>query len=130
MPTEHNKQLIRRFIEEVLHRGNMSVADELMAAEYHEQPDTYQVAPTRDQYKHLLAMTRAFSPNYRLTVRELFAEEDRVGLHWTAHGTLGRRQQSGRTERAARKETIATPWEVYPGSRFFACAKTRLCNGD
>lgn len=34
MSESHNKALVRRFLDEVYNQGNLSVADELLAAEY------------------------------------------------------------------------------------------------
>jgi len=34
MPTKQNKALVRRFLEEVYNRGNLDVADELVAPDY------------------------------------------------------------------------------------------------
>lgn len=84
MTTAEQKALVRRFAEEFWSGGNFAVADELMAegALIHEP-----VAGGPADLKAMAATFRAAFPDWRTTVEELIAEDDRVAERWTGRGT-------------------------------------------
>jgi predicted ester cyclase len=72
---QENKAVVRRYFEE-FHNGRESgILEEIMVADLLE--------PTR-QVTHMLLT--AF-PDYRLTIEEQIAEEDKVATVWTGSGT-------------------------------------------
>lgn len=70
-----NLALVRRVVEEVINRGNLSVADEAMV------PDT---APP---FKQSVATLRATFPDWHFTIEEAFAVDDKVVMRATVSGT-------------------------------------------
>jgi predicted ester cyclase len=72
---QENKAIVRRYFEE-FHNGRESgILEEIMVADLLE--------PTRQVTRMLLT---AF-PDYRLTIEEQIAEEDKVATVWTGRGT-------------------------------------------
>ncbi len=87
--SERNKEIVRRFIEEVLNGGRMEVIDDLCS-------------PTlASEAKQWIAPFRASFPDVRMDVVDLIAEDDKVvgrftcsATHlgeWLGHAPTGRR---------------------------------------
>ena|SRR5918994_6243197 len=72
---EHNKDIVRRAVEEVFNRGRMEVIDELYSAD---------AAPG---VKAWIAPFRAAFPDVHMEVVELIAECDKVVAHFRCSGT-------------------------------------------
>lgn len=88
MTTEDNKQLVRRFYEEVWDRGNTDFARKVFADDYvrHDFRKT-QALPGGSGQQKIADDFRAAFPDLRLTVDLLFGEGDYVLGRWTATGT-------------------------------------------
>jgi len=82
-----NKTLVRRYVEEVLNKGNTVLIDELIALSFigHDPtgPDIH--GPEGVKQRH--ATYRTAFPDLQYTVEEVVAEDDTVVVRWTAHGT-------------------------------------------
>jgi len=87
MSAEENKSLVRRYVEEILNRGNMAVADELIAPDYKRYISPTAVPLTVDVQKQRLAGIRAAFPDWHLTVEDMIADGDRVAFRATIRGT-------------------------------------------
>jgi steroid delta-isomerase-like uncharacterized protein len=89
MSTEQNKTLVRRYWEEVWNKGNLAVADELIASDFdgHPQPSDPDFGRGPAGQKQLVGMYRTAFPDVRMTIEDMTAEGDRVVLRWTARGT-------------------------------------------
>jgi steroid delta-isomerase-like uncharacterized protein len=87
MSVEENKLLLRRFFEEVYDKGNLTVADELVAEDYisHNELDIQVLGP--EGIKRAAAMQRNAFPNLRTTIEDLIAEGDKVVVRGTDTGT-------------------------------------------
>ena len=77
---------MRRFVEEVVNRGNTQLLAELVA------PDHVRHAPDGDLYgpegvRILLAEWRAGFPDLELAIRDLIAEDDKVVSRFVLRGT-------------------------------------------
>jgi steroid delta-isomerase-like uncharacterized protein len=83
------KALARRLVEEVWSRGELAVADELVAADYVGHSSSPETGGTRGRegYKQYFAARRGAFPDIRFTVEDQVAEGDRVVTRWTARGT-------------------------------------------
>jgi len=88
-----NKTIIRRYVQEVLNKGNMEVFDELIGKDFvYNGPQVAALqrseAPTmgKDAVKKLLADTRKAAPDLKVTINHLIAEGDMVTIGWTAKG--------------------------------------------
>jgi predicted ester cyclase len=94
MSTEENKALVRRFFEEVYNKGNVAVADELVAPNIvgHFDSPTNVPVPAHFQLslediKHIVSQFRTTFPDLQYTVEFQVAEGDLVVTRGTAHGT-------------------------------------------
>jgi steroid delta-isomerase-like uncharacterized protein len=85
--TETNKVVARRFGEEVWGRGDMQAAEEVLAEDFIEHNPVPGQAPGGEGHEQVLKVWRAAFPDLTITVDDLLADGDRVGLRWTAHAT-------------------------------------------
>jgi steroid delta-isomerase-like uncharacterized protein len=88
MSAEQNKALARQLVEEVLNRGNMSLADEILApnfVEHEELPP--EIPPGREAPKMMFTMLRSAFPDFKATIDDIVAEGDKVVIRQTWTGT-------------------------------------------
>jgi predicted ester cyclase/limonene-1,2-epoxide hydrolase len=85
--TETNKVVARRFGEEVWGRGDVQAAEEMLAEDFIEHNPVPGQGPGREGHRQVLKVWRAAFPDLTITVDDLLADGDRVGLRWTAHAT-------------------------------------------
>jgi len=87
MPSDENKALVRRVVDEVWNRQNLAAIDELFAADLVDHGLPPGVPPTREGVKQFAAaFWRAF-PDGRMNVEDQIAERDLVVTRWTARAT-------------------------------------------
>src|SRR5262245_9853583 len=88
MSIEQNKAVARRWSEELWGRGNLAVADEIIAADYvrHDPGDPFPARGPAD-VKRIVTMLRAMLPDLRIEVEDVVAEGDRVVSRYTAVAT-------------------------------------------
>ena len=88
MSTEQNKALIRRLMEEAFNRGDMSLVDELFAPDFVEHEELPPgIPPGREAVKQLSTMFRSAFPDFKLTIDDMIAEDDKVVVRSTWSGT-------------------------------------------
>ena len=103
---ELNKATVRRWSEELWGRGNLAVADEIVAPDYvrHDPGDPFPARGPED-VKRLVSMLRAMLPDLRIEVEDMIAEGDKVVSRYTgvATDTVGfmGRPPTGKAIRAA-----------------------------
>lgn len=87
MTIEQNKNVSRRLREECFSKGNLSVADELMApnALLHDPMHPGVAGP--EGMKQIARIYRGAFGDLRMTIEDQIAEGDRVVTRWTASGT-------------------------------------------
>jgi predicted ester cyclase len=83
MSPEENKTIVRRFITEVLSKGNMSLLDQLCAPNYVNRSTGQGV----DSLKQLGSLVRTAIPDWNFTIENLVAEGDQVVARFTMTGT-------------------------------------------
>ncbi len=88
MTTEENKASARRFVDEVVNRGNFAVIDELAGPNFVDHSPPPGVPPTTEGTKAFFAMLRSAFPDLRATVDDQIAEGDKVVQRTTTHGTM------------------------------------------
>jgi predicted ester cyclase len=88
MGTEQDKANDRRFIEEVMNRGNLAVIDELSAPNFVDHSTPPGVPPTIEGLKGFLTQFRAAFPDLHYTVEDQIAEGDRIAMRVTGTGTM------------------------------------------
>jgi steroid delta-isomerase-like uncharacterized protein len=106
MPPRENKELVRRFYEEVWNRANFGVADDVFAEDYlrHDlRPSA--AAPGPEGQKQIAADFRGAFPDLRFEVEMIVAEDELVAARWTASGTHGGRW--GTLEPTGRRATFS-----------------------
>lgn len=86
MSTEANKNVVRRYYEEVLNGGHVGLLDQLAVSDYDEHsPFPGQPNGVEGLKARAGAILAAFRPVF--TVHELVAEGDTVVAYWTNTGT-------------------------------------------
>jgi steroid delta-isomerase-like uncharacterized protein len=88
MSIEENKTAARRIPEAIFNRGDLAVADEVVATDYIEHFSLPSGFPSgRAGLKQFVQAIRAAFPDFHYTVDEVIAEGDKVVLRVTASGT-------------------------------------------
>ena len=107
MSTESRKALVRRYVEEVWHKGNLAALDDVLAADYRRHVAPTVPPMTLEGQKQRLAGFRAAFPDIELTVDDVPVEGDRVAFRSTIRGThLGSFQE---IEPTNRRVAVALP---------------------
>ncbi len=89
MTAETNKNLSKRFFEEVFNKGQMAAVDEIYAANHtNKGPGALPGMPSGPEgMRKFVTFYRNAFPDTHFTIDEQVAEGDRVVTRWTAHGT-------------------------------------------
>jgi steroid delta-isomerase-like uncharacterized protein len=84
-----NKQIAERLLVEVWNKGNLSLVDELLTADYQNHDTTNPFAEQKgpDGYKKLVGMYLEAFPNTTFTIRDQIESGDKVVTRWTVEGT-------------------------------------------
>lgn len=88
MSTAQNKEVVRQLIEEVINQNNLSLAEEIMAADIieHEEPPPG-IPSGIEGHKILFTMLHSAFPDFNATINDLIAEGDKVVVSMTWSGT-------------------------------------------
>jgi steroid delta-isomerase-like uncharacterized protein len=86
-PLEQNKNLIRRFFDEMWNPWNFAKADELLAPEIKFRGTLGAELNGRDAFRAYMRQVRAAFPDFHNTILELTAENDRVVARTFYRGT-------------------------------------------
>ena len=86
MPTEANKAIIRRLIEEVLNQGRLDVINVLFAADFVDR-STAEQTPGPEGVKQFVSAVRVGFPDLLVSIDDLLAEGDKVVIRTTWQGT-------------------------------------------
>jgi steroid delta-isomerase-like uncharacterized protein len=84
---EENKEIARRFVDEVLNQKNLAAADELVAEDFVELDPLPGQEQGREGLKQVLAMLFAAFPDLHWTTEEEAAEGDKHWSRFTWRGT-------------------------------------------
>jgi steroid delta-isomerase-like uncharacterized protein len=88
MSTEQNKALVRQMVEEVFNQGNVSLANEFLAPDFLEREELPAGIPRdREGVKLLTTLLRSAFPDFKATLEDIVAEDDRVVIRQTWSGT-------------------------------------------
>ena len=88
MSTEENKALARRVLEEMFNKGNLDVADDLLAPDYVDHdPAMPEDIHGPEGFKQYVGAYRSAFPDLHLEIEEQIAEGDLVATRWTGTGT-------------------------------------------
>ena len=88
MSIEQNKAIVRQLIEEVINQNNLSLGDEIMAADIIEHEELPPGIPSGiEGTKIMFTMLHNAFPDFKATIHQLIAEEDKVVVFMTWNGT-------------------------------------------
>lgn len=88
MSAEQNKALVRRAIEEIANRRNLSAIDEFFSPDFVEHEELPpNIPPGREAPRILFGMMLDAFPDFKATFKHLIAEDDLVVMHMTWTGT-------------------------------------------
>lgn len=87
MSLEANKAIARRFLEEVVNKGNQAVADELVAVDFVDHNPLPGLPPGREGFKLSFVAFRGAFPDMNYAIEDVVAEGDRVVVRRRATGT-------------------------------------------
>lgn len=87
MTRRRNKQLVRRYYEEVWNQEKLDVVDELFASDYCTHNPLPGRSSGREGVTELVSALRASTPNLRCGVEYMVAEGDKVAARITLRGT-------------------------------------------
>jgi len=86
--SENNKAIVRRLIEEVWNKGNMSLVDELFAPNYeHHDSSSPDFGRGPESEKKRATLYRTAFPDLRVTIEDIIAEGETVMSRWSCRGT-------------------------------------------
>jgi len=86
--SEHNKAIVRRLLEEVWNKGNLSLADELFTPNYeHHDASSPDFGRGPESEKKRAALYRTAFPDLQLTIEDIIAEGQTVMARWSCRGT-------------------------------------------
>ena len=86
--SEQNKTMVRRLFDELWNKGNLPVADELIAPTYtHHDASTPDVGRGPESEKKRVTLDRTAYPDLRLTIEDIIAEGETVVARWSCRGT-------------------------------------------
>ena len=106
MTIEQNKAMARRWSEELWGKGNLAVADEIIAPEYvrHDPGDPFPARGPED-VKRIVTMLRTMLPDLNIQIEAMVAEKDIVVSRYTTTATDTRgymgKPPTGRTIRTS-----------------------------
>ena len=85
--SEQNKTAVRRLFDELWNKGNLPVADELIAPTYtHHDASTPDVGRGPESEKKRVTHYRTAFPDMRLTIEDIIAEGETVIARWSCRG--------------------------------------------
>ncbi len=87
MSAQDNKALVRRFIEEVVNKGNLSVVDELVAPNFVDHSAPPGQPPGPQGVKQAIQMYHGAFPDIQMTAEDIIAEGDKVASRVIFTGT-------------------------------------------
>src|ERR1700756_2150279 len=86
--SEQNKTIVRRLFDELWNKGNLPVADELIAPTYtHHDASTPDLGRGPESEKKRVTLYRTAFSDLRLTVEDIIAEGETVVARWSCRGT-------------------------------------------
>ena len=84
---EENKKIASRIQEEIRNKGDLTVADELIATDFVGHAPGGQEIKGLEGFKQSVTMIRRFFPDFHGTIEDMIAEGDKVVIHSTWQGT-------------------------------------------
>lgn len=90
MSAEENKAIFRRYVEEVSNKGNLDLADEIFDRYLAHQANGSTLERGPEDVKRFIGEFRHAFPDFRTTIEDQIAEEDKVATRWRELAALTR----------------------------------------
>jgi steroid delta-isomerase-like uncharacterized protein len=88
MSAEQNKALVVRFVEELFNKGNVGIVGEIFAPDFIEHEQLPPGMPSgREGVKVLASVLRSAFTDFKATIEDMLAEDDKVVVRMTWSGT-------------------------------------------
>jgi steroid delta-isomerase-like uncharacterized protein len=89
MSAQENKDLARRFMDEVWNKGNLDFVDEVTAPNFlsHDPASPEDVGGGVEGVRRFVEMYRSAFPDAQMSVEDVIAEGDKVVTRWTVRAT-------------------------------------------
>ena len=87
MSAEENKAIARRYWEELWNTGNLASIDEILAPDYVFHDGAGVVSRGTERIKRASPIFRTAFPDLHFVLEDVCADENKVIVRWTAHGT-------------------------------------------
>lgn len=84
---EENKEVYRRFVEEVINQGNIDLVDELFSPDYVDHNRPPGAPPGLAGVRMIPTMFRTAFPDVNFTIDQMIGEGDKVATYVTGRGT-------------------------------------------
>ena len=85
--SEQNKTVVRRLFDELWNKGNLQVADELIAPTYqHHDDSTPDLGKGPESEKKRVNLYRTAFQDFRLSIEDLLADGENVVARWSCRG--------------------------------------------
>ena len=88
MSVAHNKAMIRREIEEIWDKGDMSIVSEIIASNYYYHSPLGIDIKGLDGYKQMFLDVRSTFPDFHMSIDSMIAEGDKIAAVFTMSGTF------------------------------------------
>ena len=85
--SEDNKALVRRWIEEVIDKGNAAAVADFLAPTFEAHMASGPNLKGPDSFGQRVTALHTAFPDVRFTIEDMLAEGDKVAIRLTAHGT-------------------------------------------
>jgi steroid delta-isomerase-like uncharacterized protein len=88
MAVEQNKEIARRFIQEIINTGDWSNAGEIVSQDVTmDHPSSPELVRGLEAVSGMLGAFKAGFSDLQLTIEDMVAEGDKVAVQWRARGT-------------------------------------------
>ena len=87
MSAEKNKAVVNRVVDEMFNKGNLAVADEVLATNYVYHFPMMEIKGP-EGFKQFVSTMRTAFPDMKITIDDLLAEGDMVAARITMQGTF------------------------------------------
>jgi steroid delta-isomerase-like uncharacterized protein len=88
MSVEQNKENIRRHVEDVWNKGDLSIIPDLIAPDYVIHPNSGQEYKGTDGFKQIVEGMRNSFPDLKYTIDSMVGEGEFVAVRYSATGTF------------------------------------------
>jgi len=88
MSEKQNKTIAHQLIEDVMNQGILSLSEQFLSTDFVEHEELPPGTPTGiEGFNHLVAELHSAFPDFKATIHEMIAEDDKVAVYMNWSGT-------------------------------------------